>query len=104
MTPGRLSTVWLRKIGESAADGAVRGRLHHLGVLAEDAAGVLRLVGSPAVPTGGGPGVLDGDIQGAVGHVEGDLVTVAHEGDRAGVDGLGGDVAHAQAGRTSREA
>ena len=34
-------------------------------------------------------GVVDVHVERAVGHVEGDRVTVSHEGDRAGVDGLG---------------
>ena len=44
------------------------------------------------------------DVERAVGDVEGDPVAVAEERDRAAVDGLGGDVADAQARRTAGEA
>src|ERR1700712_314001 len=100
----RMTQATLAQTVPSAADGPVRSRLHDLGVLAQDAAGVLRLVGGPAVLARRQLGLVDRDVEGPVGHVEGDLVAVADEGDRTGVDGLGGDVADAEARRTAGEA
>src|SRR5690348_10319986 len=87
-----------------AADGSVGRRLNHLGVLAEHAAGVLRRVRGPAFLAGGELGVVDGDLKGLVGDVEGDRVTVPHEGDRPAVHGLGRDVADAETGGATGEA
>src|SRR6478735_4008928 len=92
------------KLRALLADRPVRRRLDELGVLPEHPAGVLRGVGGPAVLAGGELCLVDGHVEGAAGDVQGDLVAVADEGDRAAVDGLRGDVADAQAGRAPGEA
>lgn len=80
------------------------GRLHHLGVLAQHSPGVLRRVWLPANPAFGDLIFGDRNIEGVTGHIEGDLVAISQEGDRAPINCLGGDVSHTEPGGASREA
>ena len=74
------------------------------GVLGQHAGGVAGLGQLPVGPPPGEGGLVDQQVDGVALHVDHDAVALLDEGDRAAVDRLGGDVAHAEAVGAAREA
>src|SRR6478735_641227 len=91
--------------GSSVTHGALAGAADEAAVLGEDTAGVLGLgVGDALGAAALELGVVDQQVEQPLLDVEPDAVTVAHEGDRPLVDGLGRDVSDAQPGGATGEA
>src|SRR5438874_10103616 len=90
--------------GAGVGDGAFLGVADGLGVAPERARLVLVPARLPALAALGQFGVAEGDLDGALGGVEGDHVAVAEQRDRAADCRLGPDMADAEAARRAGEA
>ena len=86
--------------GSGLGDGASVGPRREAGVLGEDAAGVAGLGELPLGPPLGEGGLVDEQVDGVLHHVDDDAIALGHEGDGAAVDGLGRNVADAEAVRS----
>src|SRR5690606_38174606 len=94
---------WRLGVAGLREDGAGARGLDELGVLTEHALGELRGQRLPALAAGGELGVVHELVERLVRDVEPDPVAAADEGDGAGVDGLGRDVADARTGGPAGE-
>ncbi len=78
-------------------DRALRGGVHELGVLGQNATGIARGKRFPTVTAGTQLGLIDDQVESASGDIDPYQITIAHEGDGTCVHRFGSYVADAQA-------